>query len=226
MKGRKQNNSVSWQKNMWCKVWFITKVTKETLQALDISSPHYYWLIRGAFNAGTNYEERLGLISHRLEHPNTPTVVLHDESNNERQRNLFCPLHNNLRCYEDKKQTANGVVIMHQDRKLTPPSTPSFSFFSSLSLYPDTRWPHRSLRFHTVLDALHPDTCCNATLPAFQHVASHAERSATRTQSHKWFPNMCSAGLLINAVARSKAQLWAGMALKGLTRTGNQQAPT
>lgn len=79
--------------------------------------------------------------------------------------------------------------------------------------------------FHTVLDAHHPATCCNATLPAFQHVASHAKHSATRTQSHKWFPNMCSAGLLINVVARSKARLWAGMALKGLTRTGNQQAP-
>ncbi len=65
----------------------------------------------------------------------------------------------------------------------------------------------------------------NATLPAFQLVASHAERSATRTQSHKWFPNMCSTGLLINVVARSKARLWAGMALKALTWTGNQQAP-
>lgn len=62
-------------------------MTKETPQAVDISSPHYYRLIRGAFNAGTNYEEQICLISHLLKHPNTPTVVSHDESNNEQQHN-------------------------------------------------------------------------------------------------------------------------------------------
>lgn len=59
---KETNTSVKWQKNVWREIWFITKVTKETPQALDISSRHYYRLIRGAFKAGSNYEEWLGLI--------------------------------------------------------------------------------------------------------------------------------------------------------------------
>lgn len=70
-------------------------------------------------------------------------------------------------------------------------------FYSILTL----AW-HLILRvFRTVLDSRHPSTCCSLALPVFQHMGSHAERNAARTR--KRFPNMCSVGLLINAVAWS-----------------------
>lgn len=91
MKERKQNTSVRWQKNLWRGIWFITKVTKDTPLALDISSQHYYRLIRGAFKAGSNYEEWLGLIRRRAE----------TFKYSECQNNHSCLFHNTLKCLKE-----------------------------------------------------------------------------------------------------------------------------